>query len=230
MKHAIKTEELSKIYSMGEVKVEALKEINIEIEEGEFVSIMGPSGSGKSTLMHLIGLLDDPSSGEIVIDGTNTAAMSGDQKSEFRLEKIGFVFQFYSLLKGFNSLEQVSLPLTLNGVPDSEAKERAKDALKEVGLGDRIKHSPDELSGGQRQRVAVARALAGDPEILMADESTSQLDTEASAEMMQLYRNLAEQGQTVVTVNHEKELGKKADRVIWLEDGEKEESNYQETE
>lgn len=230
MNYAIKTEDLSKIYSMGEVEVEALKDVNIEIEEGEFVSIMGPSGSGKSTLMHLIGLLDDPSSGEIVIDRTNTEEMSGDQKSEFRLEKIGFVFQFYSLLKGFNSLEQVSLPLTLNGVPDSEAKERARDALEEVGLGDRMKHSPDELSGGQRQRVAVARALAGDPEILMADESTSQLDTEASAEMMQLYRDLAEQGQTVVTVNHEKELGKKADRVIWLEDGEKEESNYQGTE
>jgi putative ABC transport system ATP-binding protein len=220
MNYAIKTEDLSKIYSMGKVDVEALKDVSIEIEEGEFVSIMGPSGSGKSTLMHLIGLLDDPSSGEIVIDETNTEEMTSGQKSEFRLEKIGFVFQFYSLLKGFNSLEQVYLPLTLNGVPDSEARERARDALEEVGLGDRIKHSPDELSGGQRQRVAVARALAGDPEILMADESTSQLDTAASAEMMQLYRDLAEQGQTVVTVNHEKELGKKADRVIWLEDGE----------
>ncbi|QKQ98235.1 ATP-binding cassette domain-containing protein [Candidatus Nanohaloarchaea archaeon] len=220
MNYAIKTEDLSKIYSMGEVEVEALKDVSIDIEKGEFVSIMGPSGSGKSTLMHLIGLLDDPSSGEITVDGTNTSSMTEDEKSEFRLEKIGFVFQFYSLLKGFNSLEQVYLPLTLDGVPDSEAKERAREALEKVGLSDRMKHSPDELSGGQRQRVAVARALAGEPEILLADESTSQLDTEVSEKMMQLYRDLAEQGQTVITVNHEKELGKEADRVIWLEDGE----------
>ena len=220
MTDAIKTKNLSKIYSMGEVKVTALNEVSISIEEGEFVSIMGPSGSGKSTLMHLIGLLDDPSNGEIVIDGTNTSNMTADQKSEFRLEKIGFVFQFYSLLKGFNSLEQVYMPLVLEGVPEAEARERSREALENVGLGDRIQHSPDELSGGQRQRVAVARALAGDPEILLADESTSQLDTDASEEMMQLYRDLAEQGQTVVTVNHEKELGEEADRVIWLEDGE----------
>jgi putative ABC transport system ATP-binding protein len=219
MTDAIKTKNLSKIYSMGEVKVTALNEVSISIEEGEFVSIMGPSGSGKSTLMHLLGLLDDPSKGEIVIDGTNTSDMTADQKSEFRLEKIGFVFQFYSLLKGFNSLEQVYMPLVLDGVPEAEARKRSREALENVGLGDRIQHSPDELSGGQRQRVAVARALAGDPEILLADESTSQLDTDASEEMMQLYRNLAEQGQTVVTVNHEKELGEEADRVIWLEDG-----------
>lgn len=220
MTDVIKTKNLSKIYNMGEVKVTALNEVSISIEEGEFVSIMGPSGSGKSTLMHLIGLLDDPSKGEIVIDGTNTSEMTADQKSEFRLEKIGFVFQFYSLLKGFNSLEQVYMPLVLDGVPEAEARKRSREALENVGLGDRIQHSPDELSGGQRQRVAVARALAGDPEILLADESTSQLDTDASEEMMQLYRNLAEQGQTVVTVNHEKELGEEADRVIWLEDGE----------
>lgn len=219
MNYAIKTDELSKIYSMGEVDVEALKDVSIEIKEGEFVSIMGPSGSGKSTLMHLIGLLDDPSSGEISINGTNTSEMSGDEKSEFRLKKIGFVFQFYSLLKGFNSLEQVYIPLTLDGVPDVDAKQKAKEALQQVGLEDRMQHSPEELSGGQRQRVAVARALAGDPEILLADESTSQLDTDASEEMMQLYRNLAEQGQTVVTVNHEKELGKESDRTVWLEDG-----------
>ena len=220
MTETIKTRNLSKVYNMGEVEVKALKKVDIEISEGEFVSIMGPSGSGKSTLMHLIGLLDDPTEGEIIIDGSRTSKMTEDQKAEFRLEKIGLVFQFYSLLKGFNSLKQVYMPLVLDGVPEKEARRRSREALEDVGLEDRIRHSPDELSGGQRQRVAVARALAGNPRILLADESTSQLDTQSSQEMMKLYRQLAEQGQTVVTVNHERELGEKADRVIWLEDGE----------
>lgn len=220
MTETIKTRNLSKVYNMGEVEVEALKKVDIEISEGEFVSIMGPSGSGKSTLMHLLGLLDDPTEGEIIIDGSRTSKMTEDQKAEFRLEKIGFVFQFYSLLKGFKSLKQVYMPLVLDGVPEKDARRRSRKALEDVGLKNRIKHSPDELSGGQRQRVAVARALAGNPRILLADESTSQLDTQSSQEMMKLYRDLANQGQTVVTVNHERELGEKADRVIWLEDGE----------
>ena len=215
----IKTKNLTKKYQMGEVEVKAIENLNLEVEKGEFVSIMGPSGSGKSTLMHLLGLLDNPSSGEVIIENENTSKLSGNQKSEFRLQKIGFVFQFYSLLKGFDSLEQVILPQILDGVPEKKAQEKAEKALEKVGLGDRLNHNPSELSGGQRQRAAIARALAGNPKILLADESTSQLDTEASAEIMQLYRDLAEQGQTVITVNHERELGKKADRTIWLEDG-----------
>lgn len=215
----LETKELTKTYQMGEVKVKALDGVDIEMDEGEFVSIMGPSGSGKSTLMHMLGLLDDPSSGEIVIDGRNTTDLSEASKADFRLERIGFVFQFYSLLKGFDSLEQVVLPQVLDGRSSDNAREEAISSLEKVGLGDRIDHSPAELSGGQRQRVAIARAITGNPDILLADESTSQLDTESSAEIMQLYRDLAEQGQTVVTVNHEKELGEKADRVIWLEDG-----------
>lgn len=215
----IKTKNLTKKYQMGEVEVKAIENLNLEVEKGEFVSIMGPSGSGKSTLMHLLGLLDNPSSGEVLIENENTSKLSGNQKSEFRLQKIGFVFQFYSLLKGFDSLEQVILPQILDGVPEKKAQEKAEKALEKVGLGDRLNHNPSELSGGQRQRAAIARALAGNPKILLADESTSQLDTEASAEIMQLYRDLAEQGQTVITVNHERELGKKADRTIWLEDG-----------
>ena len=215
----IETEKLAKTYQMGEVQVKALEGINLEIKQGEFVSIMGPSGSGKSTLMHILGLLDNPTSGEVYIKGEKTSELDEKEKAHFRLEKIGFVFQFYSLLKGFESLEQVILPQILEGTTEKKAKEKAQKALEKVGLGDRIHHSPSELSGGQRQRVAVARALAGNPDILIADESTSQLDTESSEEIMQLYRDLSEQGQTVVTVNHEKELGKKADRTIWLEDG-----------
>lgn len=215
----IETEELTKTYQMGEIPVKALEEIDLEIVEGEFVSIMGPSGSGKSTLMHILGLLDSPSSGEVYIKGDKTSELGEKKKAQFRLGKIGFVFQFYSLLKGFESLEQVVLPQILDGTPQKKAEEKAEIALEKVGLGDRIDHSPSELSGGQRQRVAVARALAGNPDILIADESTSQLDTESSEEIMQLFKDLSEQGQTVITVNHEKELGQKADRTIWLEDG-----------
>ncbi len=223
----IETENLTKTYQMGEIPVEALKEVNLEVEEGAFVSIMGPSGSGKSTLMHLLGLLDDPTEGEVYIKEEKTSELGEKEKAKFRLEKIGFVFQFYSLLKGFESLEQVILPQILEGTTEKKAKKKAQKALEKVGLGDRKDHSPSELSGGQRQRVAVARALAGNPDILIADESTSQLDTESSEEIMQLYRDLSEQGQTVITVNHEKELGQKADRTIWLEDGEIKDRNNQ---
>jgi len=223
----IETENLTKTYQMGEIPVEALKEVNLEVEEGAFVSIMGPSGSGKSTLMHLLGLLDNPTSGEVYIKEEKTSELGEKEKAKFRLEKIGFVFQFYSLLKGFESLEQVILPQILEGTTEKKAKKKAQKALEKVGLGDRKDHSPSELSGGQRQRVAVARALAGNPDILIADESTSQLDTESSEEIMQLYRDLSEQGQTVITVNHEKELGQKADRTIWLEDGEIKDRNNQ---
>ncbi len=223
----IETENLTKTYQMGEIPVEALKEVNLEVEEGAFVSIMGPSGSGKSTLMHLLGLLDNPTSGEVYIKEEKTSELGEKEKAKFRLEKIGFVFQFYSLLKGFESLEQVILPQILEGTTEKKAKKKAQKALEKVGLGDRKDHSPSELSGGQRQRVAVARALAGNPDILIADESTSQLDTESSEEIMQLYRDLSEQGQTVITVNHEKELGQKADRTIWLQDGEIKDRNNQ---
>jgi len=223
----IETENLTKTYQMGEIPVEALEGVNIQVEEGAFVSIMGPSGSGKSTLMHLLGLLDNPTSGEVYIKEEKTSELGEKEKAKFRLEKIGFVFQFYSLLKGFESLEQVILPQILEGTTEKKAKKKAQKALEKVGLGDRKDHSPSELSGGQRQRVAVARALAGNPDILIADESTSQLDTESSEEIMQLYRDLSEQGQTVITVNHEKELGQKADRTIRLQDGKIKDRNNQ---
>lgn len=226
MDKIIRTENLSKVYRMGEVEVEALKGVDIEIDQEEFVSIMGPSGSGKSTLMHMLGLLDRPSEGDIYIDGRKTSELNDKERARFRLKRIGFIFQFYSLLKGFESLDQVVLPQILDRVPEKEARKRSKEVLKEVGLGDRITHSPDELSGGERQRVAVARALAGDPDIILADESTSQLDTKTSEEIMQLYQSLVEKGQTVVTVNHEESLGRKADRIIRLVDGKIESKDY----
>jgi len=204
---------------MGELTVKALEEVNLEIKKGSFTSIMGPSGSGKSTLMHLIGLLDSPTSGNVQIAGKDTSKLSDRQKAHFRLKKIGFVFQFYSLLSGFTALENVYMPLIMNGESKKKARKKATDALDKVNLSDRTKHSPEELSGGQRQRVAIARALVNEPEIVLADEPNSQLDTETSQQIMQVFREISESGQTVVTVNHEEELGEKADEVIWLEDG-----------
>ena len=221
----IETENLTKTYEMGEVEVNAVKNLNLEIEQGSFVSVMGPSGSGKSTLMHLLGLLDKPTDGEIFISGRKTSDLNESQRAEMRLNKIGFIFQFYSLLTGFDSLQQVILPQILDNVEEEKAREKARECLEKVGLEDRIDHKPSELSGGQRQRVAVARALAGNPDILLADESTSQLDTESSKKIMKLYREISNKGKTVITVNHEQELGEMADRKIWLEDGNIKESN-----
>lgn len=215
----IEAENLTKTYQMGEVEVNAVKNLNLGIEKGSFVSVMGPSGSGKSTLMHLLGLLDMPTDGELVISGGKTSDLNERHRAEMRLKRIGLIFQFYSLLTGFDSLQQVILPQMLDNVKEERARDRAKECLKKVGLGDRIDHKPSELSGGQRQRVAVARALAGNPNILLADESTSQLDTETSKKIMELYRDISNQGKTVITVNHEEELGEMADRKIWLEDG-----------
>lgn len=219
MTYALETKNISKIYQMGDLEVEALKNVDIQVKDGEYVSIMGPSGSGKSTLMHMLGVLDQPTSGKVMIGGKDASKLSEKEKAKFRLHKIGFVFQFYSLLSGFTALENVYLPLIQTNMSEKEAKEKARDALETVNLSDRIRHTPAELSGGQRQRVAIARAIASDPDIVLADESTSQLDTETSAEIMSVFREVAEQGQTVVTVNHEKEQGRKADRTIWLEDG-----------
>lgn len=216
----IECRKLEKTYQMGNVEVKALEEIDLEIEEGKHVSIMGPSGSGKSTLMHLLGLIDSPTSGQIHVNGRRVDNLQDKEKARMRLEEIGFVFQFYSLLKGFKSIKQAVLPQLLRGIPEKAAEIKAEKALKKVGLENRMDHRPKQLSGGQRQRVAIARALTGDPSIILADESTSQLDTETSEEIMALYGKLSRSGQTVVTVNHEEKLAKKAERTVWLEDGE----------
>lgn len=216
----IEGENLWKVYRMGDVEVKALHGVDISVDEGEFVSIMGPSGSGKSTLMHILGLLDSPSRGNVRVKGKEVGEMTEAQRAAFRLKTTGFVFQFYSLLSGFMAYENVYLPMSLMGCTRQKCVSRAREVLQQVGLGDRLKHKPNELSGGQRQRVAIARAIVNDPDIILADEPNSQLDTETSKQIMNLFRELSEQGRTVVVVNHEPELGEMADRKIILEDGE----------
>jgi putative ABC transport system ATP-binding protein len=206
---------LKKTYYMGKVEVPALRGIDIMIEPGEFVALMGPSGSGKSTLLNMIGLLDTPTSGGIVIDGTEVSSLDDNQRADFRLRKMGFVFQFFSLLMELNSLENVALPMIM----DERKSDRATSLLDLVGIGDRADHYPSELSGGQQQRVAIARALANEPAILLADEPTANLDTESSNQIVELFRELNGNGQTIIMVTHEPELGEKADRIIRIKDG-----------
>jgi len=211
----IETTDLKKIYSMGKVEVHALRGVDLKIEPGEFVALMGPSGSGKSTLLNMIGLLDTPTSGGIVIDGIEVSSLNDNQRADFRLRKMGFVFQFFSLLMELNSLENVALPMIM----DERKYDRASSLLELVGIGDRADHYPSELSGGQQQRVAIARALANEPAILLADEPTANLDTESSNQIVALFRELNEKGQTIIMVTHEPELGEKADRIIRIKDG-----------
>ena len=207
--------DLKKIYYMGKVEVPALRGIDLKIEQGEFVALMGPSGSGKSTLLNMIGLLDTPTSGGIVIDGVEVSFLDHNQRADFRLRKMGFVFQFFSLLMELNSIENVALPMMM----DERKNDRAASLLELVGIGDRADHYPNELSGGQQQRVAIARALANEPAILLADEPTANLDTESSNQIVALFRELNEKGQTIIMVTHEPELGEKADRIIRIKDG-----------
>jgi ABC-type antimicrobial peptide transport system, ATPase component len=224
--NAIETRDLKKVYEMGELEVNALEGVDLEIEEGEFAAMMGPSGSGKSTLMHLLGLLDTPSSGEIMIDGVETSNYSEHQRDQFRLRKIGFVFQFYSMLSGLEAYNDARLPLLLSGASERASLKKAKEALQRVGLGERIEHDSSEMSGGQRQRAAIARAIVNDPEIVFADEPTSELGTETSEAVVDLFREISEEGRTVVMVNHEEEMARRADRVIYLEDGKVVDSDY----
>jgi putative ABC transport system ATP-binding protein len=211
--------EIRKIYDTGKVKVEALKGIDLEIDGGELVAIVGPSGSGKSTLMNLLGCLDTPTSGEYQLAGENVAGVTRDQLAEIRNRRVGFVFQNFNLLPHITSLENVELPMLFGGVKPAERRERATEMLERVGLGDRGEHKPTELSGGQMQRVAIARALAMNPDIILADEPTGNLDTTSGSDIMSLFTDLWKQGRTVVIITHDPALAKRASRVVEVRDG-----------
>jgi len=217
----IKVKDLHKIYGKGLTAVHALKGLNIEVEPGEFIAIMGRSGSGKSTLLHLLGLLDKPTSGEINIEGTDASKLSAGERARFRLEKLGYVFQEYSLLSDLTAAENVYLPAhSLSRSRENHYKKRSIEILEAVGLGERLDHYPSELSGGEQQRVAIARALINRPSILFADEPTASLDDTSAEIVLKLFNRLnKELGQTIVMVTHEPEDEKYVDRVIWLRSG-----------
>jgi putative ABC transport system ATP-binding protein len=209
---------VTKVYSMGDIEVHALRGVDVQIFEGECVSIMGPSGSGKSTLMNILGCLDQPTSGEYYLDGENVSKLSESQLAGVRNKKIGFVFQSFNLLKRTSALRQVELPLIYGGV--GGRTKRAKAALDAVGLGNRLDHLPSELSGGQQQRVAIARALVNEPAMILADEPTGNLDSRSGTEVMQIFQRLnREQGITIVFVTHDPWIARHTDRIIMLRDG-----------
>ncbi len=210
---------ISKIYQMGETEVHALRNIDLSIYPGEYVALMGPSGSGKSTLMNIIGALDTPTSGTYYLKGSNVSEMEDDELAEIRNKEIGFVFQTFNLLPKLTALENVALPLVYAGIPKKERMQRAKEALKSVGLGDRLDHKPNQLSGGQRQRVAIARALVNNPSIILADEPTGNLDSKSSEEIMRLFDRLHAEGNTIILVTHEPDIAEHSKRLIKLFDG-----------
>lgn len=218
-KAIIEIQDLSKIYDLGAVKVEALRNVSVNIQENDYVAIMGPSGSGKSTLMNLIGCLDTPTSGEYFLAGERVAGLTDRQLADIRNRRIGFVFQTFNLLPRASALQNVELPLVYAGESPSERRRRAKEALESVGLGDRMKHKPNEMSGGQRQRVAIARALVTNPSIILADEPTGNLDSKTGEEIMQLLERIYENGNTIILVTHEEDIARHARRIVRLRDG-----------
>jgi putative ABC transport system ATP-binding protein len=211
--------DITKVYQMGQEQVHALSGVNLGVDRGEYVAIMGPSGSGKSTLMNLIGCLDTPTSGSYVLNGREVARMTDDELAAIRNQEIGFVFQTFNLLPRTNALQQVELPLVYSGLSRKDRRERAVKALEAVGLSDRMNHMPNEMSGGQRQRVAIARALINDPSILLADEPTGNLDSQTGAEIMALFDQLNQRGNTIVLVTHEEDIAAHARRIVRLLDG-----------
>jgi putative ABC transport system ATP-binding protein len=215
----IELKQVFKVYDMGAEKVHALNGLDLAIDKGEYVAIMGPSGSGKSTAMNLIGCLDTPTSGSYVLNGTAVEKLNDQELAAIRNKEIGFVFQTFNLLARTDALQNVELPLIYAGISKRERRERAERALKRVGLTERAHHLPNELSGGQRQRVAIARALVNEPSILLADEPTGNLDSATSIEIMQLFDELHRQGNTVILVTHENDIAAHAERKVVLRDG-----------
>ncbi len=218
-KEVIRINGIRKIYKLGAQEVRALDGVDITICENEYVAIMGPSGSGKSTMMNILGCLDTPTEGSYMLNGTDVSKMDDSRLADVRNREIGFVFQSFNLLPRYSSLENVALPLIYAGVPKDKREEKARMALESVGLGERMDHKPSELSGGQRQRVAVARALINNPSIILADEPTGNLDTKTSIEIMNLFEQIYNNGNTVIVVTHEEDIARYARRIIRLRDG-----------
>lgn len=215
----VETINLRKLYMLGKVPVEALRGVNLKVEEGEFLSILGPSGSGKSTLLNLIGALDKPTDGKVFIDGVDVSTLDEDRLADLR-RRIGFVFQFFNLIPRFTAMENVELPMAIAGLSKAERRKRAIELLETVGLADRMNHKPTELSGGEQQRVAIARALANNPRFLLMDEPTGNIDSKNANEIMRLVKRLNEEkGVTVIMVTHDQRLAKEANRTVHMLDG-----------
>jgi len=223
MKHSgnvvMRLDGVCKVYRMGEESVYALNKVDLEIRSGEFTSVIGPSGSGKSTLLNMLGLLDVPSCGRITLDGTDTTKLTGKELSFLRGKKIGFIFQMFNLIPSLTVLENVTLPATIYEADPEESKRRAVEILKGIDMGDRLLHYPNQLSGGQRQRAAIARALINDPEIILADEPTGNLDTKTGREVLRMFHELHQRGKTVILVTHDPEVAKITDRKVHVVDG-----------
>ncbi|EKD84813.1 MAG: hypothetical protein ACD_38C00155G0001 [uncultured bacterium] len=216
----VKFSKVNKVYSTGDVKFQALSNINLEVKKEEFLAIIGSSGSGKSTLMNIIGLLDKPTSGSYELDGQNTAHLNENHLAEIRNKKIGFIFQSFNLLPRTSALDNVAMPLIYAGVPEKDRQERAKKALEQVGLSDKLLSHPNQLSGGQQQRVAIARALVNEPEIILADEPTGNLDSKSGDEIMHIFQKLNKEGKTIIMITHEVDIARHAKKTVRIKDGE----------